>query len=95
MTIVVGKEVAINVPGRDEQEDTHTMVLAPGSTPETVFDTLNAHLGTNFDCDHFYIMTRDPARGQIAFRRGENISDRVQDGAQLWIQPIGELSLGM
>lgn len=95
MTVVIGKEVVVSIPGGDDaSEADHPITLAPGATKETILQALNDNFGTRFTPDHFTLIARDPSGGQIAFGNGENVSEQVRDGTHLWVVPAGELSLG-
>jgi hypothetical protein len=96
MAVVVGTEVSVTVPGTDDlSNEAHPITLAPGATPETVFEALNHQLGTNFTSEHFQVLTNKPdGSGQLTFAAGENITEQIQHGAQLTVAPRGELSLG-
>ncbi|GEM_PF-5602504 len=95
MSIVLGKEVVISIPGGDDMNEVeHPITLAPGATKETILEELNRNFDTRFTPDHFTLIARDPTGGQISFGNSENVSEQVRDGTHLWVVPAGELSLG-
>ena len=95
MTVVLGKEVVISIPGGDDMNEVeHHITLAPGATKESILAALNEHFGTRFMPERFTLIAREPSGGQIAFGAGENVSEQVRDGTHLWVVPADELSLG-
>jgi hypothetical protein len=92
----LGKEVVLSVPGEDSGAALYDypMILQPGATPETIFDSLNASYATSFNPSEFHLVTRNPEQGRVTFGSGENVSAQVEDGERLWVVPSGELSLG-
>lgn len=95
--VAIGTEVAVTVPGRDDTENqVHNIALAPGASPETVFEALNHSLGTHFTSDHFVLSASLPGeQGQHTFAPGENVTEKVHHGTHLSVVPRSELSLGM